>query len=169
MGKKKKKKRPKSHRPFMPSIHIQPTGSLLPTVISLGCQLPKLHYVHVCDGIFKLNMSYFTYRRTLRQAVLLLFIKIMQTIAPTLTGNHTSKAYWETDTAPQWLQPRWVSGSCKKILSYPTESTYRHFQNRVGFGKFQDLFNLEFTFSGEAASLRVGHTCQCLLKSHRWK
>lgn len=93
------KKRLKSHRPFMSSIHIQTTGSILPTVISLGCQLPKLHYVF--DGIFKLNMSYFTYRRTLRQAVLLLFIKIMQMIAPTLTGNHTSKAYWETDTGPQ--------------------------------------------------------------------
>lgn len=169
MIKKKEKKRPKSHRPFMPSIHIQPTGSLLPTVISLGCQLPKLHYVHVCDGIFKLNMSYFTYRRTLRQAVLLLFIKIMQMIAPTLTGNHTSKAYWETDTAPQWLQPRRVSYSCKKFCLIQLRAHIWHFQNMVGSGKFQDLFNLEFAFSGEAASLRVGHTWQCLLESHRWK
>lgn len=43
----------------MSSIIIQPTGPLLPTVISMGCELPKLHYV--CGGIFKLNISYFTY------------------------------------------------------------------------------------------------------------
>lgn len=62
-------------------------------------------------------MTYFTYRRTLRQAALLLFIKIMQLIAPALTGRHTSKENWETDTGPQWLQRKWVSGSFKKWVS----------------------------------------------------
>lgn len=78
-----------NHRSFMSSIVIQTTGSLLATVINLSWQLPKLH--SICGGGFKLNVSCFTYRRTLWQAALLLFIKIMQLIATALTRRHTSK------------------------------------------------------------------------------
>jgi len=46
-------------------------------------------------------MPYFTYRRTFRQAAFPLFIKIMQLIAPALTGRCTSKEDWETDMGPQ--------------------------------------------------------------------
>lgn len=83
----------------MSSIVIQTTGSLFATVISLSWQLPKLH--SICGGGFKLNVSYFKYRRTLWQAALPRFIKIRQLIATALTWRHTSKENRQTDTAPQ--------------------------------------------------------------------
>lgn len=119
------KNRLKNLRAFMSSIIIQPTGPLLPTVISMGCELPKLHYV--CGGIFKLNISYFTYRRILRQAALLLFIKIMQLIAPALTGRHASTVCGETDV--EFNQDEFQAAA--KILSHLTHSVAMAFPKWV--------------------------------------
>lgn len=160
--KKTKKLRLKNHRAFMSSVSIQPTGLPLPTVISMGCQLPKLHYV--CGSIFKLNISYFTYRRILRQAALLLFIKIMQLIAPTLTGRRTSKAYGETDIDPRDFNQDEFQAAAK-ILSHLTHGVAMAFPKwAVGVNlpsalsscrllclKFQDWFKREFALGREAA------------------
>lgn len=147
----------------MSSIVIQPTGPLLPTVVNMGCELPKLHYV--CDGIFKLNISYFMYRRILRQAALLLFIKIMQLIASALTGRHASKACGETDIdSCDFNQDEFQAAA--KILSHLTHRVTMAFPKWVVEVnlpsalslcpllclKFQDLFKQQFALGGEAAS-----------------